>query len=315
MHKDGFIKKILIADDDAVSRLFLQHTLSQWGYEVVTTQNGLEAFQELQKKDGPRLAILDWMMPDMNGIEVCQRTRQQSDLPYIYIIMLTAKSAKAELVTALQSGADDYVRKPFDKQELQARLRTGQRILQLQDALTFKATHDAVTGILNRRAIIELLEVERARALRQQTSLAVAMLDLDHFKQVNDRYGHLAGDAVLHMVAERTGKSLRPYDMVGRFGGEEFLLVLPGCDLAHALEVAERLRSSLAASPMSYGTISIKVTASIGIAAMTCGELIESNDLIQLADDALYRAKQRGRNCSLMMSSSATTLPLPVQLF
>lgn len=307
MFEDPFIKKILIAEDDTVSRLVLKRTLSHWGYEVVTARNGLEALAELQKNDGPRLAILDWMMPEMDGIEVCQKIRQRVEQSYIYILMLTAKSAKAELATALQGGADDYVSKPFDQQELHARLRTGQRILQLQDALTFKATHDAVTGTLNRRAVIEMLEVEMARALRQRSALAVAMVDLDHFKHVNDSFGHLAGDEVLRSVAERIDMSVRPYDLVGRYGGEEFLLVLPGCDLAQALEVAERLREELAKSPVNVGTKTITVTTSIGIAAVTQGEIETATKLIQLADDALYCAKQRGRNCSQLMSGSAAT--------
>lgn len=310
MFNNEFINRILIAEDSATSRLFLKQTLSKWGFEVVTTQNGLEALEELQKPDGPRLAILDWMMPKMDGIEVCQRIRQQAGHPYVYIIMLTAKSAIAELAMALQCGADDYVSKPFDKQELHARLRNGQRILQLQDALMFKATHDTVTGTLNRRAVIEALDIETARALRQHTPLAVAMLDLDHFKQVNDQFGHLAGDAVLRSVAERIAKSLRPYDVVGRYGGEEFLLVLPGCNLEQALEVTERLRQGLAASPVSFDKRLIKVTTSIGIAALTLERGEESNELIKLADDALYRAKQIGRNCSQVMSHHPIPLPL-----
>lgn len=313
MLKNKFMNKILIAEDSATSRLLLKHALGAWGYEVVMTHNGLEAMEELQKPDGPRLAILDWMMPEMDGIEVCKRIRQQADHPYVYIIMLTAKSAIAELAMALQCGADDYVSKPFDKQELHARLRNGQRILQLQDALTFKATHDSVTETLNRRAVIEALERELARALRQHTPLAVAMLDLDYFKQVNDRFGHLAGDAVLRSVAERIEKSLRPYDVVGRYGGEEFLLVLPGCDLEQALEVAERLRQGLAASPVSFDKRQIKVTTSIGIAALTLERVEESNELIKLADDALYRAKQSGRNCSQVMSHRPVPLPLNPQ--
>jgi two-component system, cell cycle response regulator len=313
MVKNEFMNRILIAEDSATSRLFLKHTLSAWGYDVVMTHNGLEAMEELQKSDGPRLAILDWMMPEMDGIEVCQRIRQQAGHPYIYIIMLTAKSAIAELAMALQCGADDYVSKPFDKQELHARLRSGQRILQLQDALMFKATHDSVTETLNRRAVIEALEIEMARALRQHTPLAVAMLDLDHFKRVNDRFGHLAGDAVLRSVAERIEKSLRPYDVVGRYGGEEFLLVLPGCNLEQALEVAERLRQGLAADPVGFDKRQIKVTTSIGIAALTQEKVEESNELIKLADDALYRAKQSGRNCSQLMSHRPVPVPLNPQ--
>jgi len=201
--------KILIADDEPVSRRMLQGLLTKWGYEVVAAEDGKVAWERLITPDAPRIALLDWMMPERNGVDVCRDMRLQRPEPYTYILLLTAKDAKESVVEGLDSGADDYLTKPFHPQELKARLRVGIRLLELEDtlvqareAMRFKATHDALTGIWNRGTILETLERETLRSRREGTSLGVIIGDLDHFKSVNDTYGHLIGDRVLRETVE-----------------------------------------------------------------------------------------------------------------
>jgi two-component system cell cycle response regulator len=295
--------KILIAEDDAVSRRLLEATLAKWGNEVVSCANGEEAWRFLQKPDSPKLLILDWMMPRLDGVELCRRVRKQNLEEYVYIILLTAKGEKEDLLEGLEAGADDYITKPFILQELKVRIRAGRRILELQEALIAarermrdRASHDALTGLLNRAGIEEILIRELQRAVREGHRLALAMADLDHFKGVNDTYGHMAGDAVLREVAARMTSSLRSYDAVARYGGEEFLMVLPGCDLEKGKNMAERIRKKIAGKQIDTSEGMIQVSISIGVAdsGSITGEDPES--LLRACDAALYRAKERGRN-------------------
>ena len=216
--------RVLIADDDPVSRRILQARLTEWGYEVVICPDGRQASAALQAPDAPRLAILDWMMPGRNGIDICRELRNLAQESYIFIILLTTKDRREDLLTALDAGADEYLTKPYDPAELKARLRSGQRILDLQaeliaarDALRIRATRDALTGLWNRGAIEEILGRELARARRERQPLSLAMADLDHFKQINDTYGHAAGDGVLREVTKRLQRVMRLYDSLGRF--------------------------------------------------------------------------------------------------
>lgn len=229
--------RILVAEDDPVSRRVLEVFLMKQGFEVVIASNGTDALEILEKEDAPRLALLDWMMPGMEGIQVCQRVRERNAQAYIYIILLTARSQKEDLLRGLDSGADDYLTKPFDPQELHARLRVGMRILDLQDSLIaareelrFRASHDALTGVANRATILEALRREHSRQMRTGGSFGIIMVDLDHFKKVNDTYGHPCGDTVLQEAARRMTSSVRGYDVLGRYGGEEFLIVVPNAD-------------------------------------------------------------------------------------
>ncbi len=294
---------VLIADDDVVSRRLLQVSLSHAGYQVETAANGAEALRVLQEAGCPRLAILDWMMPEMDGVEVCRSVRKLGREPYIYIILLTAKEQQNEIVEGLEAGADDYITKPFDLHELKARLRAGKRILELQEQLVTareelraRATHDSLTGLWNRGAILETLKSEVARSVREGTHLSIVLADLDYFKRINDTHGHPAGDAVLREVGRRMQASVRVYDSVGRYGGEEFLIVSPGCTLSNAVEQAERLRRSVAAEEISLpGGLSLAVTMSLGVAARTA-ETAQEGDLLRAADEALYSAKKSGRN-------------------
>src|SRR5580704_1060368 len=220
--------KILIADDEAVSRHLLEKTLTRAGYEVIAVENGVLAAEQLCRPDGPRLALLDWVMPELLGPDVCRHVRQRRDQPYVYMVLLTSKESKQDVVAGLESGADDYLIKPFDPDELKARLRTGLRILQLEDKLVeareglrFKATHDPLTGLFNRGVIVDLLGRELGRSHREGSSAVVLLADVDHFKSINDTRGHVVGDAVLKEVACRILRSVRSYDYVGRYGGEE----------------------------------------------------------------------------------------------
>jgi two-component system cell cycle response regulator len=293
--------KILIADDDPISRRMVQVCLDKAGYEAVVAGDGLEALSELEKRDSPRLAVLDWMMPHLDGLKVCEAVRKRSSDAYVYIILLTANEKSEQIVRGLEAGADDYLTKPFDVEELKARIRAGRRILDLQDQLVsardnlrVQATHDALTGIWNRGAIVELLQSELARSKRSGTRLAIIMADLDHFKKINDTYGHAAGDAVLCEATRRMTQNLRVYDAIGRYGGEEFLIVAPGCGKAEAMQVADRLREALCERPINLGSQFEPVTASLGVAAAEPGMGMES--LLSLADKALYAAKRSGRN-------------------
>ncbi|MGH9405422.1 MAG: GGDEF domain-containing protein [Terriglobia bacterium] len=295
--------RILIAEDDPVSRRVLHAHLTKWGYDVLVTRDGIEAWNLLQAEDHPQLAILDWMMPSMDGLEVIRQLRKKESPAYVYVLLLTAKGQKQDIVAGLEAGADDYLTKPFDAHELQARLRTGRRILELEaeliaarEALRTEATHDHLTGVWNRAGILALLQRECARAGRSSSTLAVVMADIDHFKAVNDTYGHLAGDDVLREVARRMQLSVRTYDSIGRYGGEEFVIVLPDCCAASGLQQAERIRSNVGAQPVETSGVVIPLTLSLGVAVTAGGDPGDYQSLLRNADAALYRAKEAGRN-------------------
>lgn len=293
--------RVLIAEDDPISRRLLEATLSRWGYQVIACPDGTTAWQALQQPDAPSLAILDWMMPGMDGVLVCQEIRKRAREPYTYLILLTAKHEKSDIITGLEAGADDYIIKPFDANELRMRLRAGRRILDLQAELIFareelreQATRDSLTRLWNRAAILGILEREFGRAKRNDTVVSIILADLDHFKRINDTYGHLAGDAVLREAARRMRTAVRPYDEIGRYGGEEFLLVLPDCDASAAVTLGERLRESVGEEAMVLAEGVIPVTLSLGVT--TSNGIDDMKQFIAVADEALYRAKDGGRN-------------------
>jgi two-component system, cell cycle response regulator len=295
--------KILIAEDDAISRRLLETILRKWGYEVIVAFDGGQAWEELQKPEAPRLAILDWMMPEMDGVEVCGKVRDRRDHPYVYILLLSAKSQREDLVKGMESGADDYITKPFDANELKVRLRAGRRILDLQqqlmdaqEKLRDLAMRDPLTSIWNRNAIFDAFHRELARGERDGSYVAIVMLDIDLFKNLNDTHGHLAGDSILREFTRRISASLRPYDSVGRYGGEEFLVLLPGCDLDTGVRHAERLRALIAEAPFETPEGHHRITCSLGVVSTSCAVPKDTDTLIRAADTALYKAKHNGRN-------------------
>jgi diguanylate cyclase (GGDEF)-like protein len=297
---DGHL--ILIAEDDAVSRRLLEQAVHSWGYATICVTDGASALAKLSSPNGPRLAILDWEMPGLSGPQVCRILRARTSSPYVYLVLLTARTAREHLVTGLASGADDYVLKPFDPIELQLRVRTGQRIVELQHELLAarqelerRANHDALTGAANRGAVLSKVESEAARSARQGNTYCLILFDLDFFKRINDSHGHRAGDIVLKEAVRRAQLELRPYDVLGRYGGEEFMVLLPGCELRAGAVVAERLRKCFADAPFQVDKIKIDVTASFGI---VCSSQPHSSleMLVDAADSALYRAKANGRN-------------------
>lgn len=295
--------KILVAEDDAVSRRLLEMMLFRAGYDVVTAADGSTAASLLTAEDGPRLALLDWMMPGEDGPSVCREVRRQREQPYVYMVLLTSKESKDDIIAGLESGADDYLTKPYHAEELKARLRTGQRILHLEDKLVeareemrFRATHDALTGLWNHAMILDLLQREVSRAQREGNSVAVLMCDLDHFKRINDTYGHLVGDELLRETARRLLSSVRPYDAVGRYGGEEFLVVMPGCNTARARERAEEIRTTVGECPVMTTQGPVSFTLSVGALASGDWGRTTPVQLLKEVDAALYRAKAEGRN-------------------
>jgi diguanylate cyclase (GGDEF)-like protein len=296
--------KILIADDDPVSRRMAEKMLKNFGYEVIAVANGRDAAHELSAAGGPRLALIDWMMPELDGLGVCRHVRNKQDQSYVYILLLTSRQSSEDVVEGLKAGADDYLTKPCHPAELQARLHTGQRILSLEDRLVeareemrFKATHDTLTSLWNRGAVLALLKSELSRSVREHLPVSLLMCDIDHFKQINDIHGHLAGDEVLREVSKRLLESVRAYDAVGRYGGEEFLIVLGGCQRDDLKMRAEHVRRAICEVPFqtAYGSIA----ASLSIGAITIENWNSSSPIepfLKSADEALYQAKEAGRN-------------------
>jgi two-component system, cell cycle response regulator len=293
--------QILVAEDDVTSRTILIAILRKWGFDPVAADDGNRAWRIMQQSDAPNIAVLDWEMPGMDGLEVCKRIRETPASNPPYIIILTARGEKADIVKGLDAGANDYISKPYDNDELHARVRVGQRMVELQteliaakDALAHEAMHDPLTGILNRRAILDGLNKELNRVERGKSRLSIGLCDIDHFKQVNDTHGHQAGDEVLCGFVHAIQKNLRSYDLVGRYGGEEFLVIAPDSTGSAGEGLYERLRSGISNHRTNTKSGKIGITVSIGIACACSGATIDS--IVAAADAALYQAKAEGRN-------------------
>jgi diguanylate cyclase (GGDEF)-like protein len=303
----------LVVDDSAVYRKLIGDHLRSWSFGVTLAESGSEAWRILQQTDAPKLVLLDWVLPDLDGIELCKRIRQAgSSGPYVYVILLTSNEGRQNMLDAMQAGADDYLVKPFDELELKARLLVGKRILDLQEELVaaresmrHAATHDSLTGLMNRGEILKMLQRELERARRERKPVGVVLGDVDHFKSVNDTLGHLFGDEALREIGRRLRSQLRVYDGVGRYGGEEFLMVLPNCDLPNALVRANELREVVGSTPVACSGEERLITMSMGIAVSNADEKNELEALLNQADAGLYAAKEKGRNRTELFTSAA----------
>ena len=295
---------VLVAEDSPVYRKLLGNYLQEWGFRHTIVKDGSEAWHVLQHGDSPRLLLLDWVLPGVDGVELCRRVRARGAgvNPYSYIVLLTGKDRKQDMLEAMQAGVDDYLVKPFDEWELRARLNVGKRILELNQQLVearelmrHAATHDSLTGVVNRGEILEFLRKELDRGQRNNKPTGVILADLDRFKNVNDTLGHLFGDEALREIVRRFRACLRVYDSVGRYGGEEFLLVLPGCDLMTTIIRADQIRTRVGDQPVNWSRTSRVVTVSMGVACALAGN-VDVESLLNQVDKGLYEAKRKGRN-------------------
>ncbi|MDX1450972.1 MAG: diguanylate cyclase [Oleiphilaceae bacterium] len=287
--------KVLIAEDDPVTQTVLSGLVEAMGYSSIIADNGQSALDSLHNQHDIGLALIDWMLPGIHGPELCQSIK--STQSFIYIIMVTGKTQTEDLVLAIEAGADDFVTKPFNSEELKARIHAGLRMVHHDRRIAKHANYDELTGVWNRRMVMNFLENEWWRAHREHKRLSLMMIDMDHFKQVNDKHGHHSGDLVLIQFAQIISSSIRPYDQLGRYGGEEFVLVMPLSDNADALKLAERIRESVASHSFIIGNSSpLTLTVSIGLAEKSDDD-VSPNDTLKRADLAVYRAKKKGRNC------------------
>lgn len=301
--------RILVVDDHPDNVEIINVRLSSRGYQIDTATNGEEALHKV-KDNPPDLILLDVMMPLMDGYEVSRRIKNDPDLPFIPIILVTARDSTQDKVDGLDAGADDYLTKPVNFPELEARVRSMLRIKRLQDELDQKnreleyankqlrklSITDGLTQLFNHRHIHELLHEEFERTKRSAEPMAVVMMDLDRFKHVNDTYGHPTGDVILYETANILRQTVREIDMVGRYGGEEFVVILPGADEQAAHQFAERVRQAVADNLYQDEANEVRMTVSGGVASFPSGGIDHPDLLIKRADEALYAAKQGGRN-------------------
>lgn len=303
--------RVLLADSDSERMRQLEGWLIKWGYEVTPSRNGVDAWTKIESERKPVLAVLAWRMEGMLGIDVCRRLRLHPDLPSAYVLLLVDARGQEDLFDGLNAGADDFLFAPLDSIETRARIRTGARVIETeqalkasQDALRIQSTRDAITGSWNHASILEVLQKERDRARRKSGSVGVVLADLDEFRKVNENLGHPVGDEVLREAARRMNSSVRPYDSVGRYGGEEFLIVLPGSDGLGALTVAERIRESFANRPVLTSAGPVPVTLSLGVAAEGGEAGLDDSALLIAAGSALARAQKSGRNRTALADES-----------
>lgn len=294
--------RVLVADDDPVARKIIEKRLQAWGYEVVTAQSGDEALLWLKEKR-TRLAILDWMMPGLNGTDLCGLVRNMRKKHYTYIILLTSRTALDDVIEGLRAGADDYMIKPVNFTELDARLQKARRIIDLEDrysksqkSLIKLATMDSLTGCWNRASILDFIREQIEYSQRNATPASLLMIDLDHFKDINDACGHAAGDRALKKIVLTLKNQLRSYDRLGRYGGDEMLVILPDCDSNAARKVAERMLEACREGNVGTAGEERFVTVSVGGVSTSDLKECDLDALLASADLSLYEAKRTGRN-------------------
>ncbi len=299
---------ILIAQDDQSACQSLEATLTKWGHEVVVAPDGAAALQALQKETPPKLAVLGSALPGMDAFQICRKVRKRADGPYVYFIVTVAKGSEQDIIEGIRAGADDFLLTPLNPDELMTRLRVGKRVLEMQgdlqrahEAISYQTTHDPLTGLWNRTAILDALRRELARVARERSPVGVIVVEIDGFKNINETHGHMAGDAVIRETSRRIRSSVRPYDTVGRYGAQEFLVIVPGCDPVNAQNQAERLRSCVSGEPIDiaeWGKFASReegkmvVTICAGVAAG--GKVKDAETLLQAGEAALGRARTQG---------------------
>ncbi|MFQ6109621.1 MAG: diguanylate cyclase [Candidatus Aminicenantales bacterium] len=295
--------KVLIAEDEPISCRALERSIAGWGYETVTAKNGREAWEAVRKNE-IRIAVLDWMMPGMDGLELCRKIRQkyqEKKSKYIYIILLTGRDQQGDIITGLSAGADDYITKPFSFLELKVRIQNGERIIKVEDSQIELASYDSLTKVWNRNKILEFFKEELDRSRRENQATGLIIIDVDKFKNVNDSFGHYIGDEVLIEVTDRLKESIRGYDKLGRYGGDEMIVVLPNCGLTHVRTIAERLRLSVCKKKIKTKKGLLAITISLGGTSSDVSPKASADELIQASDRALYSAKRRGRNRAVII--------------
>jgi len=301
---DGVVWRVLLVDDEPTQRLITARLLRRAGFEVETAGNGQEALRKIESGDF-QLLVTDWEMPEMDGIALCRAVRTAGLQGYVYTILLTSRDAIEHLVAGLGAGADDYLTKPVLEPELLARLSTGKRIVTLERSLRAVneenrrlSVTDPLTGTYNRRHLMDQLPKEIERAARYGRHLSAVMCDVDHFKRINDTYGHQAGDDVLRLFVKVLQKAIRSSDWIGRYGGEEFMIVLPETNMSCALIAAEHMRAEIAANALMAGNVQISVSASFGVSGWEGPVPLDGSldTLIAHCDQGIYASKQLGRN-------------------
>lgn len=309
--RDSLDGIVLVAEDDTATRKIIGAWLERLGYRTILAEDGREAWEVLDREIPPKLVLLDWTMPGIDGIELCRRLRCKEHAYYPYILMMAGRRDSYDVALALESGADDYLAKPFEEADLKARLRVAKRILGLQDSLIearegfrIQAMKDPLTDLWSRTAFLEFLEREMNRAARSKAKTGLLFVDIDHFKKINDTYGHLAGDTVLKDVAHCLKRCVRSYDFVGRYGGEEFCIALSECSGRHLAQRAEAIRQTVAAATTKIAGAEIAVTISIGATEVWSGATTPLAISLAIADNALYRAKSAGRNCTVLCTAA-----------
>lgn len=295
--------KILIAEDDEITQLILQKLLEREGYEVILTNDGLEAWNVFQeKREEIDMVITDWLMPKMDGLELCKKIRDLDLSHYVYLIFITVRERREDIVIGLEAGADDYIPKPFDPHELLSRVRSGKRVIEIdkqqrkvQKKFERLSLSDELTKVLNRRGIFRRLKEEVDRSSREKYFFSIMMLDIDNLKEVNDRYGHDAGDKVLCEVVRRIKTCCRPYDAMGRYGGDEFLVIVPAEEKDMVYKLTERFHMAICEKPFEVDNKYMNITVSIGVAFVSTLNY-EPEEIIKKADECLIKAKTAGKN-------------------
>lgn len=306
--------KILLADDEPIARTMLEHWLNGWGYQVTPVRDGQAALDALRSDPELKLAILDWVMPKLDGLEVCRELRKDPRDRYVYVVLLTARDDKADIIAGLDAGADDYLVKPCNPLELKVRLRAGRRVIELQkqlvearEALRSDVMNDPLTGLFNRGPLVQLLDKELLRAARNASAVAVLAMTLDDFAVDGS-----AGDAVLRELSRRLKACLRPYDYVGR-DGRDFAVVLPGCGAKEGLAIAERVSRAVSDQPVTTDAGAITVSVNVGVSATDQFGAASGEALLRAARAAQTHAEAQGRSRWTLASTADWQAERPVE--